>query len=562
MTVRAGPNLHGNTGTGDIASGSGRTWLKPCPKPYPKTLNRSQTVPETVARSAINPLKTIGKNAESLKFSTVWPMVWVMDDQYYYSTGKASQELGVSQDMVRALCNSGVIRSVPTNGRQWRIPAREVERLKREGLPPVPRPMPGDVPVTRNASAERMNGYRDGDADPHRAAGRERDVIQAYAGAARKHAMIEEREADWRLLELEDRFRARETEMQTRHEKRESEVQHVDWLRAVEKGALALLDIRAPGAPPQMRLDLHKAIRERFAPLNPIPADQVTGDLIRDTAQPFLDRHREQKEAEQIIIDARDSGLPSDARAKPWDRELSQWQVKLLRTIKERLSEQDDYPLDVIRATVKEAVAEITREFQDHQAAERDRELRERVKASARHSIPFGLNDEGRKLALQAIEEGIDRLPPGTSKDKLEAVADVALQPFRDAIRKHAEEQRRQQEEARLREEDAQRKRDAEEAAARQRREADEGEARKRSAAERRADSFADGPSTMWSRSWTARATSTTGTSMRTGRWPNESSIASVRRWWTCCWPIRISRMTKSSVRLSFWWTGILTAAL
>jgi hypothetical protein len=350
--------------------------------------------------------------------------------------------------------------------------------------------MPGDGPVTRNASGERMNGYRDGDADPHRAAGKEPEVVRAYAGAARKHAMIEEREADWRLLELEDRFREREHEMQTRQGKRESEVQHADWLRAAEKAALDFLDIKAPGAPPQTRVDLHKAIRERFAPLN--PADQVTGELIRGTVQPFLDRHREQKEAEQIIIDARDYGLPVDARAKPWDREVSEWQMKLLRTIKERLSHQDDYPPDVIRATVKEAASEITREFQAHQAGERDRKLRERVKASARHSIPFGLNDEGRKLAVQAIAEGIDRLPPGTSKDELEVAADMALQPFREAIRKHAEEQRRQQEQARLQEEEARRKRDAEEAATRQRREADEEQARKRLAAERRADSFAD----------------------------------------------------------------------
>jgi hypothetical protein len=141
---------------------------------------------------------------------------------------------------------------------------------------------------------------------------------------------------------------------------------------------------------------------------------------------------------------------------------------------------------------VKEAVAEITREFQAHQAAQGDRELRERVKSSARYSIPFGLNDEGRKLAIQAIAEGIDRLPPGTSRDKLESVAHEALQPFRDAIRKHADEQRRQQKQARLQEEEARRKRDAEEAAVRQRREADEEQARKRAAAERRADTFAD----------------------------------------------------------------------
>jgi hypothetical protein len=170
------------------------------------------------------------------------------------------------------------------------------------------------------------------------------------------------------------------------------------------------------------------------------------GDRNGRSLQALLDRHREQKEAEQIVKEARDLGLPPDARAKPWHRELSEWQVKLLRTTKDRLSDEDDYPLDTTRSTVKEAVAEITREFQAHQAAERDRELRERVKAGARYSIPFGLNDEGRELAIQAIGEGIDRLPPRTSKDKLEAAVDEALQPFRDAIREHAGQQRRRAE--------------------------------------------------------------------------------------------------------------------
>ena len=30
-----------------------------------------------------------------------------------------------------------------TPGGQWRIPASEIERLKRDGLPPIPRPLPG-----------------------------------------------------------------------------------------------------------------------------------------------------------------------------------------------------------------------------------------------------------------------------------------------------------------------------------------------------------------------------------------------------------------------------------
>ena len=210
-------------------------------------------------------------------------------------------------------------------------------------------------------------------------------------------------------------------------------MQHADWLRAVEKTALALLDIKAPGAPPQMRLDLHKEVRERFASLNPIPTDQFTGELIRDTVQPFLDRHHEQKEAEEIIKQARDSGLPRDARAKPWERELSQWQTKLVRTIVERLGE-GDHPLDTFRRVAKHAVAEITREFQAHQAGERDRELRERVKASARYSDPGRPERRWSRAGGEAIAEVIDRLPPGTPEAKLKVAADEALKPFHHAV--------------------------------------------------------------------------------------------------------------------------------
>jgi hypothetical protein len=259
----------------------------------------------------------------------------------YYRTGAAAKALGLSSYQVRRLAEAELIDAEFT-GNQWRVPAFEIDRLLKEGIPDIPASDDGPEMAAAAGNSYRHRVSNDRDLDPHRAAGRVPEVVQAYAGAARKHAMIEEREADWRLTELEDRFRAREHEMQTRHGKRESELQHADWLRAVEKAALELLDIKAPGAPPQMRLDLHKAIRERFTPLNPIPADQVTGELIAGTVQPFVDRHREQKEAEEIVKRARDFGLPYDARAKPWDRELSQWQVKLLRTIKERLSDQDD----------------------------------------------------------------------------------------------------------------------------------------------------------------------------------------------------------------------------
>lgn len=80
------------------------------------------------------------------------------------------------------------------SGNQWRIRASEINRLLKEGVPDVPA-AGGDeemAPSGNGSARYRVNGVRDRDADPHRAAGKERDLIEAYAGAARKQAKLEE----------------------------------------------------------------------------------------------------------------------------------------------------------------------------------------------------------------------------------------------------------------------------------------------------------------------------------------------------------------------------------
>jgi excisionase family DNA binding protein len=60
----------------------------------------------------------------------------------FYSTGQVARQLGTTQATVRVLCENGLIAADTTPGGQWRIPASEVERLKRDGVPPIPRLLP------------------------------------------------------------------------------------------------------------------------------------------------------------------------------------------------------------------------------------------------------------------------------------------------------------------------------------------------------------------------------------------------------------------------------------
>ena len=56
----------------------------------------------------------------------------------YYRTGQAAKQLGVSSYHIRRLCETGTIDAEITDGQQWKIPAAEIARLKKEGVPPIP----------------------------------------------------------------------------------------------------------------------------------------------------------------------------------------------------------------------------------------------------------------------------------------------------------------------------------------------------------------------------------------------------------------------------------------
>src|SRR5580658_9261136 len=79
-----------------------------------------------------------------------------MADDVYFSTGQAARELRITQAKVRALCESEAIDSICTDGGQYRISKEEIERLKREGLPAIPRPLPEAV-HTRAVPPARSN---------------------------------------------------------------------------------------------------------------------------------------------------------------------------------------------------------------------------------------------------------------------------------------------------------------------------------------------------------------------------------------------------------------------
>ena len=56
----------------------------------------------------------------------------------YYRSGQAAQLIGISAYHVRRLCEAGFIDAVLAASGHWQIPASEIQRLQREGIPEIP----------------------------------------------------------------------------------------------------------------------------------------------------------------------------------------------------------------------------------------------------------------------------------------------------------------------------------------------------------------------------------------------------------------------------------------
>ena len=124
-------------------------------------------------------------------------------EQLFYSTGQVARQLGITLATVRLLCENSVIAAETTPGGQWRVPASEVKRLERDGLPPIPRPLP-----TESAPPEMHEmAHHDGPSEspPKPSA----DVVSAEDLVAITRSLLEKRRIDREIEENEDWFRER-----------------------------------------------------------------------------------------------------------------------------------------------------------------------------------------------------------------------------------------------------------------------------------------------------------------------------------------------------------------
>jgi hypothetical protein len=352
-----------------------------------------------------------------------------MATSLYFTTGQAAHQLSASQAQIRALCESGAVESESTAGGQYRIPAGEVERLKRTGLPTLPRPLPQEgASVTRNGPPR--HGHPQLLADPSQVA------VTAAEDVVVSENLLRKRRIELELAEVDDQFQAREIAEAQRRAEREradrtrlEEEGRTDWLRQAEESALRLIH---PNVPAEMRLAALEAVRLRLEPLMPIPSPQVTSEIIVATLELALGPWIRFADMADVADEIR-ARLPWEFRDSPEVRAAA---VRAAAPAMHQLLTGNIHAgIGDLRAAAAVPVQSVVSAFRHEHRCQRlldDRSWLRLPEVSA----------EEQSRAKAAIARALRELPATTSDRDLDVARDFALRPFHTAIAQARAEQR------------------------------------------------------------------------------------------------------------------------
>ncbi len=342
----------------------------------------------------------------------------------YFTTGQTARELGVSASQLRSLCESRAIQAESTPGGHWRIPADELERLKRDGLPPIPRPLPNESTPARNG-----RGHH---AAPELLAEPSDAAVSAAEDVAITRSRLEKRRIERDLEETEDWFRERDqrqaqeqTERDRDERARLAENARAEWLQQAEDYALRRVH---PEVPAEMRLEALEAVRARLTPLAPEPGPKVTKEIVDAALEVALGPWIRLADLLAVAVEVRGSTLPLEIR---YSADAAQWQKAATdaatNAMGELVGRDLRASLDALRAVATQSVQAVIDAFRQEQ----------RCHKLMSDSSWLRLSDgtaEQREQARAAAEQALRELPVTASDRELQTARDTAIAPFHAAI--------------------------------------------------------------------------------------------------------------------------------
>jgi excisionase family DNA binding protein len=345
----------------------------------------------------------------------------------FYSTGQVARQLGTTLAAIRILCDNRVISAQTTPGGHWRVPASEVDRLKRDGLPPIPRPLPIEsAPPARDGTAGR-HGHPEFLAEPSD------EVMSAADQVAITRSMLEKRKIDRELEENEDWFRDRqrrevsaEAAERQRAEVKQAEQRRLLWVQQWTQYALNSLPY---GARREVEMEVHTTVQEALSVLQPSQPEAITRRLVDAAVHRALGPWTRKQEIERA--------LKAGMNSLPWDVQLGSeyaplkhraWDaaVAAIRNVREEASYRE------METAAVEAVQPMIREYEHQQACQR---IVGRV-------YIYDATREEEEAAKEAVRKALAELPIGAAPRQLEKAEETALAPYKAAVATRKEKAR------------------------------------------------------------------------------------------------------------------------
>jgi excisionase family DNA binding protein len=350
----------------------------------------------------------------------------------FYSTGQVARQLGTTPAAVRTLCESGVIAAETTPGGQWRVSAAEVERLKRQGLPPIPRPLPTENDPSASNGTNGRHGHSELLAQPSD------EVVAAADEVAITRSRLEKRKIERDMEENEDWFRARDRQRaeaeaaeRQRAEVRQAGQQRQKWVQDWMRYALNSLPY---GARRAVETELHTAVQETLSALQPSQPEVITQRLV-DAAVHRALRPWNRKQEIDRALQAGMYKLAWDVRYRSEYAGLKQraWEVAVAAVGKVRA----EAGYNEMETAAVQAVQPMIREY-EHQKACAD---------IVRRVYIAGATVAEEDAAKDAVREALAALPIGAAPRQLEKAEETTLAQCKAAVAARKEKARLESEE-------------------------------------------------------------------------------------------------------------------
>jgi excisionase family DNA binding protein len=345
----------------------------------------------------------------------------------FYSTGQVARQLGTTLATIRILCENRVLAAETTPGGHWRVPALEVERLKREGLPPIPRPLPTEsTPPASNGTADR-HGHPEFLAEPSA------EVVSAADLVAITRSLLEKRKIDRELEENEDWFRDRqgrqaaaEAAERQRTEGKQAEQRRLLWVQQWTQYALNSLPY---GARREVEMEVHALVQEALSVLQPSQPAAITQRLVDAAVHRALGPWTRKQEMERALQagmnklswNIRYGSEYAGLKQRAWDAA-----VAAVRQVREEASYHE------METAAVQAVQPIIREYEHQEACQR---------IVGRIYIYDATREEA-EAAKEAVRKALAALPIDAAAEQLEKAGETALAPYKAAVATRKEKAR------------------------------------------------------------------------------------------------------------------------